>query len=234
MTQKENQMAPQMRQSAGRTMTQAQDPIQAQRYATQRPYSPEDLSQPLYDRVQYPAAGVNQLIFYAQQLGQIASLNQAGVINATKSKTYRDTNMDNGSVVPTKRYTFIGLAMNFIPVQQVANVAATVNIVDDVMRLLYGGYLEFRIVDKPLLYLPLTLVPSSLPFSAIATTANNSTLVGMGVSAAIPYPMYKFSIPITLNPYENFRFQCSWDGAVVIGQATDIQSVLHAYMRRPS
>jgi hypothetical protein len=220
-------------QSAGRQMVGAPDPIQAQRYATQRAFSPEDLSQPLYDRVNYPAAGSNSISFFATQFGQSVTLNQAGA-SATKNKTYRDTNMDNGGVVPTKRYTFIGLAINYIPAQQTPTTLLTNTIVDDITRLMNGGYIEFRIVDKPLLYLPLNLVPMSNPISALSTTVTNSCLVGYGANAAIPFPMFKFAIPITLNPYENFRFTMNFDGTITIGQSTDIQVVLHAYMRRPS
>jgi hypothetical protein len=218
---------------AARRMMNVPDPIQAQKYATQRPFSPEDLSQPLYDRVNYPTTGLSQVPFFSQQIGQSVTLCQAGT-TATKAKSYRDTNMDNGGVVPTKRYTFIGLAMNYIPVQQAYGQVLTASVVDDITKLKNGGYIEFRIVDKPLLYLPLNLVPESQPVSAVATTVNAATIIGTGVSAAIPFPMYKFTIPITLNPYENFRFTANFDGTITIGQATDIQVVLHAYMRRPS
>lgn len=39
-------------QNGMRRMVGAPDPINSQRFATQRPFSPEDLSQPLYDRKQ--------------------------------------------------------------------------------------------------------------------------------------------------------------------------------------
>lgn len=142
--------------------------------------------------------------------------------------------MDNGGVVPTKRYTFIGLAMNYIPAQQAVASALTANIGDDLMRLKNGGYIEFRIVDKPLLYLPLNLVPESQPINSISSTSNNVTIIGQGGGASIPFPMYKFSIPITLNPYENFRFITYFDNSPALTQSYDIQTVFHAYMRRPS
>lgn len=215
-------------------LVRSSDPINAQRYATQRPYSPEDLAQPLYDRVNYPVGGVNQLRCFSQPLGTVVTLNQAGVVNAAKNKSYRDTNMDNAGVVPTKRYTFTGLSINYIPVQQVSTVANTATIGDDIMRLMNGGYVEFRIVDKPLLYVPLNLIPSSNPINSIATTVNASTTFGTGALAALPFPMFKFAIPITLNPYENFSFILNFDGIVTVVQSMDIQVVLHAFMRRPS
>ena len=41
----------------------AGDPMKAQAYRTQRAELPEDLWQPLYDRVNYPAAGTSALGF---------------------------------------------------------------------------------------------------------------------------------------------------------------------------
>lgn len=219
---------------AQRKLTGGGDPINAQRYATQRPYSPEDLAQPLYDRINYPAAGATELRCFTQPLGSVVTLNQAGVALATKTKSYRDTNMDNAGVVPTKRYTFTGLSINYVPLQQTYTAANTAAIGDDILRLMNGGYIEFRIVDKPLLYVPLNLIPSSNPINSISTTVNASTTMGTGALAAIPFPMFKFAIPITLNPYENFSFIIRFDGTVTITQSTDIQVVLHAFMRRPS
>ena len=218
---------------ARRALTAGSDPINAQRYATQRPYSPEDLAQPLYDRVNYGTAGASELRFFANPLGSSVTLNQAGSA-AAKSKSYRDTNMDNSGVVPTKRYTFIGVSINYLPLQQAYGTANTAAIGDDIMTLMNGGYLEFRIVEKPLLYLPFNLVPSSNPMNSVSTTQNAATCISAGALAAIPYPMFKFAIPITLNPYENFSFVLKWDGTVTINQSTDIQVVLHAFMRRPS
>lgn len=215
-------------------MSAGSDPINAQRYATQRPYSPEDLAQPLFDRINYPAAGATELRCFTQPLGSVVTLNQAGVALATKTKSYRDTNMDNAGVVPTKRYTFTGVTINYIPLQQAPAAANTVSIADDIIRLMNGGYVEFRIVDKPLLYVPLNLIPSSNPINSISTTQNASTVMGTGALAAIPYPMFKFAIPITLNPYENFSFILRFDGVVTVSQSTDIQVVLSAFMRRPS
>jgi hypothetical protein len=215
------------------TSLSTQGGVPSQKYSTQRPFSPEDLSQPLYDRVRYPAAGAQELSFFSAQKGQQATLGLNGTSQA-KAKSYRDTNMDNGGVVPTKRYTFVGMAINYIPVQQAFGNALTPGICDDMLRLKNGGYLEFRIVDKPLLYLPLNQVPESQPIAAVSTTANNATIIGSGVIAAIPFPMYKFAIPITLNPYENFSFVLRFDGTQTVTQDYDIQVVLHAFMRRPS
>jgi len=227
-------MPPVMRRSAGQGgLSKANDPINASMYETQRMGSPEDLFQPLYDRVNYAAAGAASLSFFSQQQGASVTLNQAGVAGA-KNKTYRDTNMETAGVIATKRNTIIGMALNYMPLQQAIAGAMTPRICDDILILKNGGWVEFRVGDKPLLYMPMNLVPESNPISAIGTTANNVTLIGAGTTAGIPYPMMKFAIPVTINPQETFKFILNFDGSPLISQATDIQVVLYSFMRRPS
>ncbi len=81
--------------------TAVTDPLKAQGFRTQRAESPEDLWQPLYDRVNYPAIGATQLAFFSTPQGQVAPLILGIGAAANKVKTYRDTNMQNANVVPT-------------------------------------------------------------------------------------------------------------------------------------
>ena len=223
-----------MRQNGnGGGLASGNDPINAQMYSTQRMGSPEDLFQPIYDRVNYAVGGAASLSFFSQPQGAAVTLNIAGAA-AAKNKSYRDTNMETAGVMATKRFTVIGMAINFIPAQQAVAVAATTSIADDILILKNGGWVEFRIGDKPLLYMPMNLIPESNPISSIASTANNVTIIGAGATAAIPYPMMKFAIPVTINPQETFRFTLNFDGSPTITQATDIQVVLYSFMRRPS
>jgi hypothetical protein len=89
------------------------DPMQAMQYRTQRAEMPEDFGQPLYDRVNYPAAGTGTLSFFSTPRGQSATLNTAEAAPAAKNKSFRDTNMENANVVPTKLYKFIGISVAF-------------------------------------------------------------------------------------------------------------------------
>ena len=209
------------------------DPMRAQQYRVSNPNKPEDLYQPLYDRVHYASAGASQVSFFATQLGQNATLIRAGVA-ASVVKSKRDTNLDTSGVVPTKLFQFIGMSIAYIPLQQAVAAANTVSIGDDIMRLKYGGWVDFKIIDKPILQLPLHLVPESNPVSAMSTTINASTTIGTGVQSASPIAMYKFGIPITLNPFESFQFTLNFDGTVTLTQDFDIQVVLHSFMRRPT
>lgn len=209
------------------------DPMRAQEYRTQRAELPEDLWQPLYDRANYPAAGTSLLSFYAIPRGQSATLLNtfsAGTWTASaKGKTFRDTNMENANVVPTKLFKAVGISWGIIH----SSVNSVNNAVDrEVLR--GGGFLQFRIVDKDIIFLPLILIPELNPWSAVSTTVASSTILGTAGGGGQNVPMYKFPINITLNPYENFTVQLNFDNAPPLNATADIVLVLHSYMRRPT
>jgi hypothetical protein len=93
-----------------------------------------------------------------------------------------------------------------------------------------GGFLQFRIVDKDIIFLPLSLIPEVNPMVVSTQTSMNGYAGGGGQNV----PMYKFPIPITLNPYENFLVLLQFDNSPPVNATLDIQCVLHAYMRRPT
>lgn len=206
-----------------------QDPMRAQQYRTQRAEMPEDLWQPLYDRVNYPAAGTSALGFFSSSRGQTATLLStvtAGVWTAAaKVKTFRDTNIENSNVVPTKMFKVVGCSVGMLSANQ-----NSTNVTRDREIIRGGAYLQFRIVDKDIIFLPLITIPEMNP--VVSTTANsvNGTAGGGGQNV----PMYKFPIPITINPYENFTVQLNVDNSPPIDQTMDIYLMLHAYMRRPT
>jgi len=202
-----------------------------QQFATQGAL--EDLTQPLYDRANYPAAGVSQLSLFSLQIGSTANLIVNESVVST-SKTYRDTNMDNGGVVPQKLFVFVGISINYIPMSCAPGAANTAAVGNDIMDLKNGGFVEFRVSDKPMLYLPLHYIPESNPIQCTQSTRADTTVVSSGVTSSIPFPMYKFGIPVTLNPYTNFRFILHFPGSPALAQAFDIQVALHATMRRNS
>ena len=206
------------------------DPMKSQEYRTQRSELPEDLWQPLYDRVNYAAGGSNQLSFFAVPKGQSATLLSTFATPqtwtaASKSKTYRDTNIENANVVPTKLFKTVGISWAIF--HSVINNAT--NPTDrEVLR--QGGYLQFRIVDKDIIFLPLSLIPEVNPLVATTVNAANAYAGGGGSNV----PMYKFPIPITLNPYENFTVLCVFDNSPAVNATLDVQVILHSYMRRPT
>lgn len=208
---------------------QVQDPMRAQQYRTQRAEMPEDLWQPLYDRVNYPAAGTSALGFFSSSRGQSATLLStvtAGVWTAaTKVKTFRDTNIENSNVVPTKMFKVVGCSVGMLSANQ-----NLTNVTRDREIIRGGSYLQFRIVDKDIIFLPLITIPEMNPVVTATANSVNGTAGGGGQNV----PMYKFPIPITINPYENFTVQLNVDNSPPIDQTMDIYLMLHAYMRRPT
>jgi hypothetical protein len=206
-----------------------QDPMRAQQYRTQRAEMPEDLWQPLYDRVNYPAAGTSALGFFSSSRGQTATLLStvtAGVWTAAaKVKTFRDTNIENSNVVPTKMFKVVGCSVGMLSANQ-----NSTNVTRDREIIRGGSYLQFRIVDKDIIFLPLITIPEMNPVVSATANSVNGTAGGGGQNV----PMYKFPIPITINPYENFTVQLNVDNSPPIDQTMDIYLMLHAYMRRPT
>lgn len=205
------------------------DIMNAQGYRTQRNDMPEDLAQGIWDRVQYPAAGVANLTWFSAPLGQTASLIVNGAVSTTKTKTYRDTNMQNAGVMPSKLYKIGGISIAYIHLTEgLATNGA------DRDRLKGGGDLLFKIGDKEILRSPLINLPEINPISAASTTANNTTIMSQASGGGAQGGIYKFAIPVTIEPYQNFQFTMNFDGSPTLSFAVDILVTFHALMRRPT
>lgn len=206
------------------------DPLQAQKYKTQRANMPEDYYQPLYDRANVATAIPSQVSFFAVPRGQSATLLTGTGAAASKVKTYRDTNMDSASVATTKLYKVVGISIAFChQTKGVITNPADREIITN------GGYLQLRIVDKDILYIPILMLPEVNPNMSIATTANNTTAIAAGSGGGTGIPMFKLAIPVTINPFENFAFNFIFDsGITALTNTLDMYVFLHAYMRRPS
>ena len=180
------------------------------------------------DRVNYAAAGASELSFFSTVRGQSTTLIRAGA-TGTFNKTYRDTNMENANVVPTKMFKFVGITLAFVHEDEgeVANPT-------DRDKIRSGGYLHFRIVDKDILYLPLVFLPEANRNIIGGTTATNTTILGAAGGGGSNVPMYKLPIPVTLNPYETFTVKIMFDGTVTTTKAVDVYLALQGFMRRPT
>jgi len=204
------------------------DPLNAQAYRTQRVDQPEDLWQPLYDRANVATTVPGQVAFFSSPIGQSVTLI-TGTAAAAKVKTYRDTNMQNSNVVPTKLYKFVGISLAIIHgTRQLITNSADQELIMD------GGYLQFKIVDKDLLFLPLLNFPLLNPVGAISQTTNNATMISKQPGGGAGNLMYKLPINITLNPYENFSCTLNFDGTITLTTTLDILMVLQGFQRRPT
>lgn len=123
-------------------------------------------------------------------------------------------------------FKFVGISMAYIH-----TAAGTVTNNNDRDLIRNNGYLTFRIVDKDILFLPLIAIPELNPVLSTTATGNNAIAGGGGNNV----PMYKFPIPITLNPYENFQVNMTFDGGTTtITTTLDVAVVLQGFMRRPT
>lgn len=204
------------------------DPLNAQAYRTQRVDQPEDLWQPLYDRANVATTVPGQVAFFSTPIGQSATLI-TGTSAAAKVKTYRDTNMQNSNVVPTKLYKFVGISMGIVHStrQLITNPA-------DQDFLMDGGYFQFKIVDKDLLFLPLLNLPLLNPVASISQSQTTSTMMSKQTGGGAGNLMYKLPINITLNPYENFACFLNFDGSITLAATLDVLLVLQGFQRRPT
>lgn len=205
---------------------------------TYRPEQPEDLWQPIYDRMNYPVGGTTQIRFFSIALGGSTTLITAGTA-AAKNKTYRDTNWQTSGADLNRAYEAHGVGVIFVPLQQApaqTSNPATPGIIDDMMRVLYGGWLNIETNNNRKFQLPLCLIPAPAMFKAsVATTATNTTLVtGGGVTSSRDF--FMFNVPLVLEPGQTIDMTMNWDGTVALttGNTMDIYLVLASYMRKPS
>ena len=206
------------------------DPLRAQQYRTQRSENPEDLWQPLYDRANVAATTTvaTQVAFFGTSKGQSATLITGTAAAAAKTKTYRDTNMENSNVVPTKMFKFTGISLAFVH-RNPSGASSDTNAAERAL-ILEGGYFQMRIVDKDILFIPLLAIPVLNPIAGVTGTSNFATNPGGGTGVA----MYKLPIPITLNPFENFSVTMNFDGTLTTTASVDMYIFLQGFMRRPT
>jgi len=198
--------------------------------------APEEFDYPLWDRVNYPAAGASQLSFFALPRGQSATLIRAGVA-ASVTKTTRDTNLDTPNQINVSARTVRGISLNFIPLALDPTGANTDDVAEDIQNLLNGGYFQFKVGDKIVCESPLFNLPSFasvVGFAATATTAVATTTSIVSAANRGGDGTYQLRTPLTLNPTAPFTFVCNWDGTVAVSQPFDLVIQLHGVVRRPT
>jgi hypothetical protein len=206
----------------------AGDPLQATGYRTNRPELPEDLWQPIYDRMNYATGGTIELDFFTQQVGSSVTLIR-GTATSAITKTLRDTNITNSAVMPAKMFKVMGISIGYIH-------AGLTNITNQNDRsvLRNNSYVKFNVIDKNVLTIPTLAIPEMNPIVAAATTTNaTNSLVEVG-GGGPGIGMYVFPVPLVIMPYENFGFAQIFDGSPTVTTAADLVWFLHAFMRRPT
>ncbi len=139
-------------------------------------------------------------------------------------------------------FKFMGISLGFInqiPGTVGSGAQGVVGVASDASdrdRLRQNAWLDFTIVDKRIIDLPLISIPEVNPFVVASTTVTNATILGTAGGGGQNVPMYKLPIPITLNPYENFSVTINLDAAVALSGANsmDVYVILQGFMRRPT
>jgi len=196
------------------------------------PNAPERFWQPLYDRMNYPTAGLQQIQFFSIPLGQATTLIVNGTSTATTPKTFLDTNLQTGNMSPQKAYLIKGLSLGFV---HSGTTQLQTNPFDRA-KIVNMSWFQFSIGDKSILVLPSMIIPEMTPLVSGSSTVNNtSTFSYAGGGGYAGLVMYKFD-DVTLDPGSNFFLTMNIGRGTLetVTTAVDIVVMLQAYMLRAS
>jgi hypothetical protein len=197
-------------------------PLPDPRYGVLSRAVSEYFGQPLYDTVNYAAAGQVTITFFAIPRGQAAVLATpaGGAPAAGTIKTYRDTNMDTANFVPDKRWVFNGMSWKIRRQGNLVTDQADRELIQN------NGWFDFQIGDKHVLYIPALDVPIFNPI--INTTWGGTNITSIGGYFGI----YQFADPMVIDPGNRISVTLNYPALVVIITSTDIQLTLHGSMQR--
>lgn len=204
------------------------DPLGSQQWKTQRAELPEDLWQPLYDRTNIATSVPSESTFFSVPKGQSATL-VTGESSGSKTKTFRDTNIETANVIPSKMHVIVGVSLGYSHVTK-----DDINNLTDRDLIRDNTYFRLRIIDKDILYLPAMAIPDLNPISAATTTLTGVSGVASQGGGGFGIRMYKLPVKLTINPYENFTCSLNNDGTVTLNNTLDVVCVLQGFMRRPT
>jgi hypothetical protein len=185
----------------------------------------------LYDWLLYPAAGVQQLSFFSQPVGQGVTTALGAVVGSTKSLF--DTNIQIANTLPSGKSFFLqsievffyagssSAANTYAPAPHnffnAAAAAAVMVELDDVDTFYQSGMLELNVLDKNYVReTPLNCFPQQVGISysaAVTATVAAGTEVGGQIVQSAGRP-YTIDVPFTLLPQQNFSVNLSWPGLV--------------------
>lgn len=160
----------------------------------------EVIEQPLYDRIQYPTAGLAQAQFFSVPIGAGQSSESAAAAGTTK--TLADTNMTQNGQLPAPQAFWVENIQIFVDAGSVATAntyttqnptafaaaaAATVQAGDnDVNLILNSGVAIFSVGQKPYFRAaPLHIFPPQSRIRLDAAVSSNSATVGEVLKAKI-------------------------------------------------
>lgn len=204
---------------------------QLQSYAVVRPDVVEAVRQPLYDRLLYPNAGINELRFFQQPIGQGVSTASG---NAANTKALEDTNMTGAGSLPKPLAQLVTSIEVMVDAgttttaagwtrAPISGIAGTTTIAigadvpaqaqNDVQAIVEGGLLDFFIISKS--YVINSRLDSFPPKSILTTegaVSAGSTLnvLSQGAIAKVIGQPFFVNPPVVLWPNTNFVVSLRW------------------------
>ena len=223
-----------------------------QRYRVNRAGEPEVVRQSIYDFQVYPTAGLTQITFFSQPVGQ-GKTSSSGAV-AASAKTRADTNMElagqlprfknqlvecievhfaAGAVSTTDTFTLA----NITAFNTAASAAVGGGQVNDINAIAVTGSLQFFIGSK--VYLeeaPIGRFPPKTRLEFDAAVASTSATVGESVfsHAYMSGRPYYLEPPVVLTDSQNFNVQLNWPVAIATPSGFNgrIGVVLDGYLFR--
>ena len=213
----------------------------------------EVIRQRFYDYQLYATAGVSQLSFFQQPIGQGITSALGGTVGT--AKTIWDTNLELGGTLPSgKAFMIESIEVLFMPgsvstantytlaapaVFNAAAAAAVCAQANDVNSFYQSGLLELNILSKNYLReTPMICFPPKSNINIDAAIATNSATVGEVaiLNARVAGRPYYVSPEIALQPAVNFEVIIKWPAAVATPSGFNgrVGVILDGYFMRAS
>jgi hypothetical protein len=174
---------------------------------------------PITDHLAYPAAGALVLNFFANGVGQ----GTTTALNATGTKTFSDTNLENqGSLPYPERALIVAIGISIFPgVLPATGDVALANagfFVNDVYQIARTGFLNWKVGQKQIVIdSPLQkfgngegLAVSAALADSTTAAADNLTQINYALLAGDAYPI----VPVALPSNQNFPLSLNWPALV--------------------
>lgn len=213
----------------------------------------EIVRQRFYDYQLYATAGVTQLTFFSQPIGQGKTTAVGGT--AGTAKTLFDTNLELPSTLPSgKAFMIESIEVFFMPGSvstadtftlikpwefNATNSATIAGQLADVNSFYNSGMLELNILSKNYLReTPLLAFPPKTQFGLDAAVASNAAATAVSVAQSMKATgrPYYISPEIALQPAVNFEVILKWPAAVATpsGFNARVGVILDGYFMRAS
>ena len=185
------------------------------------PGTQDEIYAPLYDSIVYPAAGSNQLTFFALPIGQGVTSAPGGA----GAKTENDTNLTNAGLLPLgNRFYCTGIEVIFLPGNN-PGFGATADAQigrnwNDLYQFAKSGWLRLRIqnrdyiLDGPLINFPAVsrLAGVAAMYTQLTAGAATAAEVDYGSLAGMPYNL----VPVFIESNQSFTVQMNWIAPVAL------------------